>query len=90
MICIVSTLFPLQYTSIFFPTTSDNGTGFFDLPKIKTVVDNIDTAKREFLKDNITDNFHSSWFESLNAKGKNEYVSSLISVKRRLLSFTTL
>ena len=80
MIYIVSTFFLWQNSTIFFPMTLENWTGFAALPRNQIVIDNIDTAKRDILKDNIT----SSWFESLDAKGKNKYVSSLISVKRRL------
>ena len=84
MVCIVSIFFLWWNTSIFFTITLKNENVRLNRSLIQTIVDNIDNAKREYLKDNITDKFSSSWFESLDEKGKNEYISSLISVKRQL------
>jgi polypeptide N-acetylgalactosaminyltransferase len=44
----------------------------------------LDMIKREYLKDNVNDDFSMQLYNSMTSKGKNKYVSNLISIRRRL------
>ena len=78
------TLFTWKHIDIKHPLPENNSEDSFDSELVRKVMNKIDSAKRDFLSDNITDGFNLALFDSLSDKEKNKYVSNLISVKRRL------
>ena len=68
---------------MFFPSTR-NIDDKISFPLIQKVIDNIDNARRHFISDNTTDEFNSSFYNSLDGSGKHNYISNFIAVKRQL------